>query len=134
MVKSEWGMSTNVKLAFEKILEVAKHGGVSQAEMPAILLILSDMQFDQCTQYDDSAFQAVQRLYRDAGYEVPKVVFWNLNATYGNCPVSFDQKGVALVSGFSPAIVKPLLAGDLDNLSPESLMLQTILVDRYKVL
>ena len=134
MVKSEWEMGTNLHAAFEKILETAVKGQVPQAEMPEVLLILSDMQFNNCVRYDDSAIEMIERKYREAGYEMPKVVFWNLNASYGNTPVKFDKSGTALVSGFSPAIVKPLLSGDLDGFTPESVMLKTIMDDRYKVL
>lgn len=134
MVKSTWQMGTNLNAAFEKILETAIKGKVSQAEMPEVLLILSDMQFNQCVMHDDSAIEMIERKYRTAGYEMPKVVFWNLNASYGNSPVKFDKSGTALVSGFSPAIVKPLLSGDLDGFTPESVMLKTIMDERYAVM
>jgi hypothetical protein len=134
MVKSKWEMSTNLHAAFKKILDVAVKGGVPQEEMPAMVLILSDMQFDQCMTHDDSAIQMIKRKYEEAGYTMPQVVFWNLNASYGNAPVKFDKGGTALVSGFSPAIVKPLLSGDIDNFTPVSIMLKTIMQDRYKVL
>ena len=134
MVKSTWGMSTNLHKAFERILDVAVKGGVPQEEMPAMVLILSDMQFNACVRHDDSAMQMIARKYTEAGYTLPKVVFWNLNASYGNAPVKFDTSGTALVSGFSPAVVKPLLAGDLETFTPESVMLKTIMDDRYKVL
>ena len=131
MVKSKWGMNTDMIAAFKKILDVAVKGNVSQNEMPAMVLILSDMQFDHCVEYDDSALQAIERNYRNAGYEMPKVVFWNLNASYGNAPVKFNESNTALVSGFSPAIVKPLLSGDMDSFTPEAVMLKTIMNDRY---
>jgi len=134
MVKSEWGMNTNLNAAFKKILDVAVKGNVPQEEMPAMVLILSDMQFDQCVSHDDSAIEMIARKYEAAGYTLPKVVFWNLNAAYGNAPVKFDKSGTALVSGFTPAVVKPLLAGDLENFTPEFVMLKTIMDDRYKVL
>jgi len=134
MVKSNWAMSTNLHKAFAKILDVAVKGGVPQEEMPAMVLILSDMQFNACVKHDDSAMQMIARKYKEAGYTLPKVVFWNLNAAYGNAPVKFDTSGTALVSGFSPAVVKPLLAGDLETFTPESVMLKTIMDDRYKVL
>lgn len=134
MVSSSWGMSTNLHKAFERILDVAVKGGVPQEEMPAMVLILSDMQFNACVRHDDSAMQMIARKYAEAGYTLPKVVFWNLNAAYGNAPVKFDTSGTALVSGFSPAVVKPLLAGDLETFTPESVMLKTIMDDRYKVL
>jgi hypothetical protein len=134
MVKSEWEMNTDLHKALNKILSVAKEGNVPEAEMPGMLLILSDMQFDGCVRHDDSAIEMIARKYNEAGYEMPKVVFWNLNATYGNAPVTFDKRGTALVSGFSPSIVKPLLAGDLEDFTPESAMMKVIMDDRYKVL
>jgi hypothetical protein len=134
MVKSNWDMSTNLHKAFEKILDTAVKGSVPQEEMPEMVLILSDMQFNQCVKHDDSAFEMIARKYQTAGYTLPKVVFWNLNASYGNAPVKFDKSGTALVSGFSPAVVKPLLAGELETFTPESVMLKTIMEDRYKVL
>ena len=134
MVKSHWAMDTNLHKAFAKILEVAVKGQVPQEEMPKMVLILSDMQFNQCVEFDDSAMQMIERSYTAAGYEVPKVVFWNLNAAYGNTPVKFDKSGAALVSGFSPAVVKPLLSGDLDGFTPESVMMKTIMEDRYTVM
>jgi hypothetical protein len=134
MIRSSWAMDTNLNSAMQKILATAIQGNVPQAEMPAMLLILSDMQFNQCVEYDDSANDMIARKYQEAGYEMPKVVFWNLNAAYGNTPVKFDKSGTALVSGFSPAIVKPLLSGDLDGFTPESVMMKTIMDERYKVL
>ena len=134
MVKSNWAMNTDMIAAFKKILDVAVKGNVPQEEMPAMLLILSDMQFDQCVEYDDNALQAIERNYRNAGYEMPKVVFWNLNASYGNAPVKFNETGTALVSGFSPAIVKPLLSCDMDSFTPEAIMLKTIMDNRYAVM
>lgn len=132
MSSSSWGMSTNLHAAMQKILDVAVKGNVSQEQMPKTLLILSDMQFDRCVSYDDSAVQMVQRKFEVAGYEVPQIVFWNLNAS-GNAPVAFDSKGAALVSGFSPAIMTAILANDTDQFSPESIMLKAVMLERYDV-
>jgi hypothetical protein len=92
------------------------------------------MQFNACVRNDDSAIEMIERKYHEAGYEMPKVVFWNLNASYGNSPVKFDKSGTALVSGFYQAIVKPFLSGDLRWFTSESMMMKTIMDDRYKVL
>jgi len=133
MVKSKWAMDTNLHAAFKKILDTAVKGQVPQEEMPKMLLILSDMQFNACVTFDDSAMQMIERSYAVAGYEMPKVVFWNLNAS-DNVPVKFDKGGTALVSGFSPAIVKPLLNGNLEEFTPEAIMRKTVMVDRYAVM
>lgn len=130
MSKSKWEMNTNLVRALDKILSVAVKGKVPQEEMPEMLLILSDMQFDQCARFDDSAFESIVSKFTNAGYAVPKIVFWNLNAK-DNVPVKYDTRGVALVSGFSPAIVKAVLAADTEQFTPEAIMMKTIMVPRY---
>jgi hypothetical protein len=75
----------------------------------------------------------IARKYKLAGYELPKVVFWNLNAAYGNSPVKFNKAGVALVSGFSPAVAQGMLSGNMDDFTPEAIMLKTVMKDRYSV-
>jgi hypothetical protein len=130
MTTSKWEMNTNLHAAMQKILDVAIQGGVPQEEMPEMLLIMSDMQFDSCVRHDDSAMQMIERKFNDAGYKVPKIVFWNLNA-HDNVPVKFDKRDTALVSGFSPAIMKSVLAADLEQFTPEAIMLKTVMSDRY---
>ena len=124
------GGNTNLHKAFEKILQLATKNNVPESDMPQMLLIMSDMQFDLCATYDDSAIEMIRRKYEAAGYKMPQVVFWNLNAG-DNVPVSSNDKGVALVSGFSPAIIKPLLSCQLEKFTPEGIMLETIMKDRY---
>jgi hypothetical protein len=132
MVKSQWGMSTDLHAAFDLILNLATKFDVPQSEMPEMLLIMSDMQFNCCRNYDDSAIQMIERKYAAAGYNVPRVVFWNINS-YNNVPVQSDKSGAALVSGFSPAIVKALLAADMSDFTPEGIMLKTVMTDRYAI-
>lgn len=123
--------NTNLNAAFDLILKTALTNNVPQAEMPETLVIFSDMQFDQGVDHDDSAIEMIARKYKDAGYELPKVVFWNLNAVYGNSPVKFDKRGTALVSGFSPAVATGILSGNMDDFTPEAIMLKTVMKDRY---
>ena len=125
-----WGGSTNLHSAFTLILNHAVSNRVPAKDMPKIVVIFSDMQFNVCRGFDDSAQQMIRRKYEDAGYEAPAVVFWNLNEK-GNKPVKFNDSGVALVSGFSPSTMKAILSADLDKFSPESIMLGTIGSDRY---
>ena len=130
MVQAEWEMNTNLHAAVQKILDVATENKVPQEEMPKMLLILSDMQFDQCSRYDDSAMEMIARKYQEAGYEMPAIVFWNLRAA-DNVPAKSNQKKVALVSGFSPAIVKTVLSADIEQFTPEGMMMKTIMSERY---
>ena len=132
MVKSTWGMSTNLHAAFDLILDVATKYNVPHSEMPEMLLILSDMQFNSCIKFDDSAMQMIERKFAAAGYTAPQIVFWNINSS-DHVPVKSDKSGAALVSGFSPAIMKALLAADMSEFTPEGICLKTIMIDRYAV-
>ena len=132
MSKSNWEMSTNLHAAMDKILSVAVKGSVPASDMPKMLLILSDMQFNQCARFDDNAMEMIGRKFEAAGYSMPQIVFWNLNSS-DNVPVAADKSGAALVSGFSPSIMTSLLAADLDQFTPEGIMLKTVMVPRYDI-
>lgn len=130
MIQSKWNMSTNLHAAMDKILETAVNGNVAPRDMPKILLILSDMQFNHCARFDDSAYEMISRKFEKAGYEIPSIVFWNLNSK-DNVPVKYDTCGVGLVSGFSPSIVKAVISADMENFTPEGICLKTIMNPKY---
>lgn len=129
-----WGGSTNLESAFKSILDVATKNNVAAAEMPKYMVVLSDMEFNPAYIGHKSvgALELAERMFNAAGYELPKVVWWNLNAridAVGNSPVKFDQNGSALISGFSPSIMKSVLAAR--SFTPRDIMLDTINSDRY---
>jgi len=128
MARSNWEMSTDLNAAFKLILDSAVNGNVPAEEMPDTILILSDMQFNQCIRHDDSAMQMITRKYNEAGYKLPNVVFWNLNTSNG-VPVSFDKSGTALVSGFSPSIMASVLKAE--EVTPLTMMKTTLMDEKY---
>lgn len=104
--EAPWGMNTNLEAVFNLMLTHAKKYRVKPSDMPDYIIILSDMQFDQCvSKPSDTAYEMIRGMYEESGYKLPKVIFWNM-ASYGNFPVKFDQSGAILVSGLSPNIVK----------------------------
>jgi len=138
MSRAKWGMSTNLEATFKLILDQATKHELSQDEMPNKILILSDMEFNEAigergwkitNTWNPTAQQMIEKMYADAGYKVPQIVYWNIQSRNGGVPVSFDKQGTALVSGFSPAIMTSLLGGDIE--SPQQIMDKTILSDRY---
>lgn len=129
--QAKWDMSTDLSAAFKLILDTATNNDVEAEHMPKMLVILSDMEFNPSSVNNATNFSAMQTMYQQAGYQIPKVVFWNLNSKSKNVPVRFNQQGVALVSGFSPSIMKTILAAD--ELVPEKIMLDAVMVDRYQV-
>lgn len=143
LVRGEWGMNTNLESAFRLVLDQAVKHNLAQDQMPDKILILSDMQFDEATCNNDrswgrrtdipawnpTAQQMIAKMYEEAGYTMPKIVYWNLQSRSGDVPVRFDEDGTALISGFSPAIMTSIL--NAEEFTPVSIMDQTILSDRY---
>lgn len=126
------GYDTNIEKAFLEILRVATKNKVKQDDMPEYLLILSDMQFNSSS-IQKGSFATAKKHYKDAGYNMPNIIYWNINA-YDNVPVRFDTQGTALVSGYSTNIVESILSANLDNatpMTPESVMLEAIMINRY---
>ena len=123
-----WGYNTNLQATFELILRSAVQASVPQSEMPTKVLIISDMEFDMACP-GGSNLDAIKAQYQKAGYDMPEIIFWNVNARVGNVPASMDDARIGLVSGFSPAILTAVLQGEV--LSPYQLMLAAVDCARY---
>lgn len=117
--------STDLQKAFDRLLRLAIDNRIEQSEMPEVVYIVSDMQFNQCMG-GYTNFESIKDKFKRAGYEMPRLVFWNVNAR-ADQPVTFDEKGTALVSGCSPSILKTVLCGT----TPEETMKATVLTERY---
>lgn len=131
---ANWGGSTNLEATFKLILSAGIKHNVPASEMPTKIILWSDMQFNQVDSgfQRESAFEMIDRMYAKAGYKRPTIIFWNMNAKYGNLPVSFGVGGTAMVTGFSPAIMKSILASaSIPEITPLSVMLDTLNVPRY---
>jgi hypothetical protein len=103
--------------------------GCKQEEMPATLFIFSDMQFNQAVRggpelMRDTLYAKARREFRAAGYELPNVVFWNLNGAAKGFPVDVTTPGVAAIGGFSAELLTVFLEGK--EISPMSIMLESI--------
>ena len=140
--KSDWGYNTNLEKVFDLILDQATKHSVPESEMPTKILILSDMEFDVATRsnrmgdpsdaWNPTAQEMIEQKYADAGYKVPSIVYWNIQSRGNNIPVAFDETGTALISGFSPSILKSVVKGDIT--SPQGIMDETIFSSRYEAI
>lgn len=132
-----WGDNTDFKAVFDLLLKAAKQFKVPASEMPTDLIIFSDMQFDP-TSHQENALEMADRKYQDAGYKRPNIIYWNLQST-NNVPAKFDNRGVALVSGYSPAVLASLFNVNIPDevrvqLTPLEVMLNTLNSERYSVI
>ena len=92
--------------------------------MPSMLLVLSDMQFDESQRHSGQThFSWMEEEYEEAGYKLPKIVFWNLDAHIGT-PARCSDENVAMVSGFSPSIMTAIL--NAKDFNPIDVMLEAL--------
>lgn len=129
-LSTTWCGSTNLQSAFDAILNAAVKNKVPQSELPSVLYIISDMGFDEaCTNNGKTNFEVIKQKYREAGYTMPVICFWNVNARNDQSPVTKDEAGTTLVSGCSPSIFSQVISGA--NVTPYEFMLETINKPRY---
>ncbi len=121
--------NTNIQKVFELILNAAKKNSVPQDELPKKLYIISDMEFDYCTK-DASLtnFEYARKIYAEAGYALPEIVFWNVASRTRQQPVTMNEQGVALVSGCTPRLFSMVASG---TMNPYTFMLEVIESERY---
>lgn len=131
--------NTNIERTFDLILQTAIDNHMKQEELPANILIVSDMEFDSATyQYsygsrsssvDQALFKRIREHWEIYGYKLPRLVFWNVCSRTGTIPVKENEMGVALVSGFSPMIADMVMSGELD---PYKILVDKLHSPRYE--
>ena len=126
---ADWGCNTNLKAAFEKVLDIAEKNNVSQEEMPKAIVVISDMEIDYCGNKDWTFYDKIEKKFRKAGYIIPNIIFWNVYSRHDVFHADAKRKGVQLASGQSVTVFKQVL----QNLgyNPVEAMENTINSERY---
>lgn len=124
-----WGFSTNLSCAMQKILEVAIENHVPAEEMPEALVIISDMEIDECTEPDKLFYDETKEAFEKAGYSLPNLVFWNVNSRHDIFHVDAEAEHTQCVSGQSAAVFHQVISAM--QLTPYEAMLQVVNSERY---
>lgn len=124
--------NTNIEAVFKLILDVAVENDISEDEMIKSVLIISDMEFDSAQGYDNSLtkslFEKISMSYNDAGYSLPRLIFWNVNSRTGTIPLIENDLGVILVSGFSQNVLRMVMS---EKFNPYEVLVEMITSERY---
>ena len=115
--QAEWGNNTDLNNVFKLLYNTAIKNNLKQEDLPSMLYIISDMQFDSCcTGCKYTVFEKWQQKFAEANYKLPTVCFWNVSQ-YGNynMPITINNEGVILCSGYSPAIIKYIMESDISD-------------------
>lgn len=111
-------------------MKTAVKNHLNQSEMPKTLYIISDMEFDSCTEdADQTNFEYAKKLYASHGYQLPRLVFWNIASRSHQIPVKMNEQGVMLVSGTSPRIFQMI---ENKQFSPYMFMMEVLNSERYR--
>jgi hypothetical protein len=128
MKNANWGGSTNLQATFDLILSTALKNKLPQTEMPTKVFIISDMEMNSCDS-GRTNFKEVKRKYKESGYEMPEIIFWNVMSRNQQVPVKQDTEGVKLVSGCSPSIFKSIITSK--TTTPYDMMLEVLNAEQY---
>ena len=126
-----WGGSTNIQAVFDLMLKVSVANKVPEEDMPKVVLIISDMEFDEGIE-GKVAYSQISDMYLVYGYKLPTIVFWNVCARNTNMPIRMMDNGIG-ISGYSPIIMKEILKGNLTNITP-MLFMEDVIKERYNFL
>lgn len=125
--------NTNIERVFSLILNTAIANHMDQSDIPDNILIISDMEFDECATCDhekvsNRLFSEISNSYELFGYKLPRLIFWNINSRTNTIPIKENELGVALVSGFSINVCKMIMSGKTD---PYECLIEVLNSERY---
>ena len=128
--------NTNIKAVFDLILQIAVNNKLNQSELPDQIIIVTDLNFDSATSGINNdtnrLFDYIKASWNIAGYKIPALTFWNVDARNEAFPMTIDDEGVKFVSGCSPVLFKSILSNQL--VTPLQMVLNTVDVDRYRAI
>ena len=125
-----WQMNTDCEAAFNLILDTAIRNHVSAEEMPKSLIVISDMEFDQAGNRKWSFYDQMRARFAEYGYEIPQIVWWNVESRHDVFHADKNRKGVVICSGQSSGIFKNLI-GSI-SMTPTEFMMKCIDSKRYE--
>lgn len=124
---------TNLDSAFKLILDTAIAHNLTQADLPKSLVVISDMEINSGTEGDSAKtfHRRFTELFRQHGYEIPSVVYWNVNSRHDVFHATSDYPGVQLASGQSPSVFKSVL--NSAGKTAYEMMVEVLNDERYSV-
>ena len=125
----DWSGNTDLCAAFRLVLDIAVKNNVPSTEMPKSLIVISDMEIDYCGNKSWTFYDKMAAEFASKGYQIPNIVFWNVNSRHDVFHADFTRKGVQLVGGQSASTFRNLMS--CIGMTPVEAMLKTLGSERY---
>ena len=124
--------NTNIEAAFDMLLNTAIRSRCKQSDLPKTIVVISDMEFDAARGYwssqdDSTLMEQIARKWKRAGYRMPELVYWNVQARHDNIPMK-AKNGITFCSGFSPVLFEQIMKGKTGY----DLMMDKLNSERYE--
>lgn len=129
MSRAAWETNTDLKAAFDRVLDIALDNRVPQEEMPKAIIVISDMEIDYCGNKDWSFYDKMAHRFRKHGYQIPNIIFWNVNSRSDVFHADASRRGVQLCGGQSATIFRQLTG--CIGFTPMEMMEAVINKERY---
>ena len=146
IIRTDLCENTDIEKTFDMLLDTAIRNGCSQEDLPQNIIIISDMEFDRARGYGrtydwatrtyktnnatpETLMEGIARKWRECGYQMPHLIFWNVDARQNNIPI-LGNGPISYVSGFSPSIFQTIMTGKTGY----DLMMEKLNSERYAVI
>ena len=146
IIRTDLCENTDIEKTFDMLLDTAIRNGCSQEDLPQNIIIISDMEFDRARGYGrtydwatrtykvnnatpETLMEGIARKWRECGYQMPHLIFWNVDARQNNIPM-LGNGPISYVSGFSPSIFQTIMTGKTGY----DLMMEKLNSERYAVI
>ena len=140
IIRTDLCENTDIEKTFDMLLNTAIRNKCSQEDLPQNIIIISDMEFDRARGYDyytnrissastETLMEGIARKWENAGYKMPHLIFWNVDARQNNIPM-LGNGPISFVSGFSPSIFQTIMTGKTGY----ELMMEKLDSPRYSVI
>jgi len=127
VLTSPVGYSTNLQACFDLLLQMTQKSGIKATSMGIVMYTdcqintlvkfgLDDVQnknmntFNQM--FNETIVGYVGSQYKAAGYDQPRLIFWNLNSKTPGFPAEANSTGIQMVSGFSQTLMNQVFTGE----------------------
>lgn len=129
-MRAPWGNNTDLKAAFDLVLDIATKNNAPQEEMPKAIIVISDMEIDRSGNRQWTFYEKMEAKFAKKGYVIPNIIFWNVESRHDIFHADASRKGVQLASGQSVTVFKHIL----ENLgyNPVEAMEKVINSERYE--
>lgn len=125
--------NTDLKATFDLLKDICLMNRTAANDLPRTLVVISDMEIDSGSYWRneytrETEMEKIRKEWEEAGLEMPKLIYWNVNARHNLILDETANENISYVSGCSPIIFESVIK----NKSGIQLMLDILEGELYE--